>query len=319
VPTDDKGRRHAHLLALGFEEENLFPPLRGSDGAEAFFRDRRIQWWKSSRSGDDFGTVGPTRNLASSQVACVNFLLPLAESQEGVNALMRRLDATSQLPASIRYNQDGLALSSLVELEWVGLTKSLEATDPRIRGANTTSADALLVADLPSGGRRAYLIEWKFVEEYKADEDLGEGSGGATRRARYRQMFSASGSPFTSDLSIDDWLYEPFYQIMRLLLLGQKMADEKELGVTEAVVAVVCPEENTAYRDRITSPGHRERYPHASGIVEVVRSSLRQPSAFLIVSQLELLRSVAATGDLKLGPWLAYHRDRYGWSPVLGE
>ena len=77
-PTDDKGLRNPHLLALGCEIDNLFPSIRGEGGAIDFFSQRDIKWWKSSRSGDDSKSDGPTRNMASSQVACVNFLLPLA-------------------------------------------------------------------------------------------------------------------------------------------------------------------------------------------------------------------------------------------------
>ena len=78
-PTDDNGLcAIPHLLALGCEVDNLFPGIRGAGGAIDFFSQRDIKWWKSSRSGDDGKSDGPTRNMASSQVACVNFLLPLA-------------------------------------------------------------------------------------------------------------------------------------------------------------------------------------------------------------------------------------------------
>ena len=52
TPSDNKGRRHAHLLAHGHEEENLIPELRGENGARKFFRERTIKWWTNSRSGD---------------------------------------------------------------------------------------------------------------------------------------------------------------------------------------------------------------------------------------------------------------------------
>ena len=77
-PTDDKGLRNPHLLAIGRETDKLFPGIRGEGGAIDHFKQRGIKWWKSSRSGDDSKSDGPTRNMASSQVACVNFLLPLA-------------------------------------------------------------------------------------------------------------------------------------------------------------------------------------------------------------------------------------------------
>src|SRR3972149_6382120 len=87
-PTDPKGLRHGHLLALGHELDNLMPDLRGHNGAMSFFSKRGIKWWKSSRSGDSRDD-GPTRNLASSQVGCVNFLLPLARVSGGLRSLLR--------------------------------------------------------------------------------------------------------------------------------------------------------------------------------------------------------------------------------------
>ena len=74
--TDEKGLRHTHLLAQGYEVENLFPGIRGEGGAIDFFRQRRIKWWTSPASGDYGKADKPTRNMASSQVACVNFCCP---------------------------------------------------------------------------------------------------------------------------------------------------------------------------------------------------------------------------------------------------
>ena len=49
---DDKVLRNPHLLALGYEEENLYPSIRVM-GAVDFFGQRNIKWWKSARSGED--------------------------------------------------------------------------------------------------------------------------------------------------------------------------------------------------------------------------------------------------------------------------
>ena len=65
APTDDKGLRNLHLLAVGCEEENLYPSIQGLGGAVEFFHKRGIRWWKSARSGDDTSVDGPTRNMAS--------------------------------------------------------------------------------------------------------------------------------------------------------------------------------------------------------------------------------------------------------------
>ena len=47
TPTDAIGLRHDYLLALGCEEENLYPSLRGENGALQYFADRSIKWWQA--------------------------------------------------------------------------------------------------------------------------------------------------------------------------------------------------------------------------------------------------------------------------------
>jgi len=312
VPSELRGRLHSHLLAPGYEQENLMPQLRGPAGAIDFFRSRGIQWHKTSASGDNTATEGPTRNLASSQVCCVNFLLPLANLPGPLESLLGALDTDAKRVLPITYPQDGGSLSSLVEFEWVGLTTPLEGDVPHVRGAKVTSVDALILADLQTGGRRAYLLEWKYVEAYSG-EYLGDGRKGATRLRRYTGPYQTPSSPFRPEVPIREWLYDPFYQIMRLFLLGQKMADEGELGVTEAVVVVVCPEENIAYRNRITSTRLHARFADATTVAEVVHRAIHDPSRFCLASQDALLRAIAASHGSELGHWIAYHRDRYGW------
>ena len=46
APSDPIGLRHDYLLALGCEEENLYPSLRGENGALRFLADRGIKWWQ---------------------------------------------------------------------------------------------------------------------------------------------------------------------------------------------------------------------------------------------------------------------------------
>ena len=64
-------------------------------------------------------------------------------------------------------------------------------------------------------------MEWKYVEEYSR-KDLGEGSRGATRRRRYARLYSESPA-FNDKAPFEAWLFDPFYQIMRLRLLADRM------------------------------------------------------------------------------------------------
>jgi len=314
-PTDDKAKRNPHLLAHGHELENLFPGLRGDGAALTFFADRGIQWWTNARSGDrvpDATYVGPTRNLASSQVSCVNFLLPLASVPGALLAVLRELDADV---IDVELIVDGHGHAAPVEFEWVGWREPLEGG--RItRGANQTSLDALVVARTTSG-RRAYLIEWKYCEEYLHPEDKGEGRSGDTRKARYRHLCAAPTSSFNGTLPFEELLYEPFYQLMRMLLLGDRMLVE---GVTEALrvddmrVVVVCPTANDDYRRVVPTTPLGLRLPNGSAVREAMRAGLKDPRRLDVIAQDQVvarLREGPLAADLK--PWLDYHALRYGW------
>ena len=315
TPDDDKSRRNPHLVAQGYEVETLYPSLRGPDGALHFFREREIGWWTNSRSGDrpkgdDY--QGPTRNLASSQVACVNFLLPLAEVPGALTAFLQVIDQDVLEVVPI---VDQRGRSSPVEFEWVGWREPLEG-GRMTRGALKTSVDALIVArtDL---GKRVYLLEWKYCEEYRRPKDLGHGPSGQTRRGRYKHLYEGSDSAFDQTAPLNDFLFEPFYQIMRMRLLADRMVAEgvtPALQITDARVIVVCPAANLDYRQAVEETPLARRFPRATTVEEVVRATLKAPEAFSVVAQedvLAALRDGPLAGSLE--PWLEYHRVRYGW------
>jgi len=167
-----------------------------------------------------------------------------------------------------------------------------------------------MIATAP-GGRRAYLMEWKYMEEY-SPKDLGEGSSGETRRRRYAGLYAESAS-FSGSVPFDAWLFEPFYQIMRLRLLADRMVRDSDLGVSEAKVVVVVPDGNRAYRERITSPWFATEFPNLS-VSDIVRETLVAPgSTYATISQSTLADAVREHCPDAVSSWSAYHRDRYGW------
>ena len=305
-PSDAFGRRHGHLLALGCEEENLFPALRGENGACRYFAERGIKWWQATRSGDATDGKRPTRNMASSQIACVNFLLPLVNIPGALPAVLKAVD--DDVTGVVDIEHEGT--SSPVEFEWIGLDHALEGPLVKTRGANSTSVDAFMVAET-TAGRRAYLMEWKYVEEYRT-QDKGEGRPGETRRRRYAGRYAESPS-FNGKAPFDAWLFEPFYQILRLRLLADRMVQKQELGVTEAKVVVVVPEENRAYRERVTSPWFRSEYPDQT-VSDIVLQTLVHPQrAYISISQLALADAVREKRGAHVTSWSRYQRKRYGW------
>ena len=306
LPVFPVGRRHGHLLASDYEDGNLYPTLRGDNGARRFFEVRNIRWWQDARNGDDSNGRRPTRNMASSQVACVNFLLPLTEVPDALLAMLRAVDddVTGFVPIEDQHTQ------SPVEFEWIGLDHALEGPTVRTRGANSTSVDAFMIARTRAG-RRAYLMEWKYVEEY-SPKDLGEGSRGETRRRRYAQLYAESPN-FNDKAQLDAWLFEPFYQILRLRLLADRMVRDREFAVSAAKVVVVVPEGNRAYRARVTSPWFATAFPNRT-VSDIVGETLVDPdSTYATVSQSTLAGAVREHCAEAAASWSAYHRDRYGW------
>lgn len=308
TPVDDLGKRHGYLLALGCEDETLYAPLREMDGAISFFKSRQIKWWRSGSSGDDCSKAGPTRNLLSSQVLCVNFLLPLARDPIALQAVLEAIDPgiTGVVPIG-----DGVR-SSLVEFEWIGIDGSLEGG--LTRGANVTSVDSLIVG-LSSAEPRAYLFEWKYTESYRPDISLLKGASGDKRRGRYQELFLAKDSSFRPDVPIEDLFYEPFYQLTRLRLLADQIVRDKTFGSKKATVVVVCPQENMAFRGRITSPGLREKSVNLKDkdVESVFKSVLKDPEGFHMVAPSELLDAVRKKTSNQLRPWIDYLSDRYQW------
>lgn len=312
-PTDDVGQRNGHLVDHGSEIENLFPSLRNPGGAVDFFANRSIKWWTSSRSGDrplggEF--AGPTRNLASSQICCVNFLLPLADVDGGLLEFARLLDQDVE---KLEILEDVQGNQSLVEFEWTGWRETLEGAGSR--GSNATSLDALLLGQTPRG-RTAYLIEWKYCEEYRNPKHKGEGSSGDTRRRRYEGKYKSASSSFNGRLAFDDLLYEPYYQLMRMVLFGDRAIEEritKDLEIDDFRVIVVCPEANLDYRAPSDKSPLGRSSPGAS-VDALMQSGLHRPERISFVGQEKIvasLRDCPLAGQLD--DWLRYHEVRYGW------
>ena len=316
APSDGKGSRNRHLLALGCEEENLYPGIRGADGAVEFFNKRGIKWWKSSRSGDDSRADGPTRNMASSQAACVNFLLPLAEVPGALPPALRAIDDDVRAIVDIHHGGN----ISPVEFEWIGVGGSLEGAGTR--GANATSIDAFLVAETADGRLRAYLLEWKYAEQYlsTSPDFKGRGKRGDTRRARYAERYYGPFSSFNLEAvpELDDFLYEPFYQLMRQRLLADRMVQARELDIDEAKVVAVVPERNLAYRSvadgrKATSPPLVKRFSQQGTVDAMMRAALREPEAqFDMVAPSTLLDAVVKAFPDETAAWANYWRERYG-------
>ena len=313
--SDGKGE-HDYFVALGHQEETLYPDIRSKDGALDFFRDRCIKWWKGTTWRDGPSDV-PTRNMVSSQVACVNFLLPLAAIDHALTAVARAIDNDVQDVIGI---VDRKGNQSRVEFEWIGIDKSLEGGTRR--GQYETSVDSFMVAETDRG-RRAYLMEWKYTEgeTYLSTKPKyrGEGYRKEKQLNGYSDLYYADSSSFDATIPMRELFYDPFDQIMRNRLLADRMVANGELGVSDAKVVVVVPEENLAYRTaaygkKTTSPPLVERFPDLKTVDEVMRATLKDPdTTFKMVTPTQLREAVVDECGDAVSDWAAYIRERYGW------
>ena len=138
----------------------------------------------------------------------------------------------------------------------------------------------------------------------------GGGKSGDTRRERYGERYHAQFSSFDLEAApeLDEFLYDPFYQIMRQRLLADRMVRERELDVDESKVVVVAPERNLAYRSTVeggkkTSPPLARRFPQLGTVEEVMRAALKDPGA-----QFSMIAPSASRATLAVNSGLCFVR-----------
>jgi hypothetical protein len=128
-------------------------------------------------------------------------------------------------------------------------------------------------------------------------------------------MYYADSSSFDITVvpDLEEFFYEPLYQIMRQRLLADRMAQNRELGVSEAKVVVVVPEENLSYRETITSPTLKERFPELKTVEQIMLATLRRPKEqFAMVAPYTLVNTIVGATDGMADHWASYWRERYG-------
>lgn len=276
-------------------EENLFPPIRQS--AIAFFREHAISW----HQGQD---GKPSNHLCSSQVACVNFLFPFANQPEELARLFKAIYPQIERMIPVEEGQ-------YVSFEWIGgenyLGERTVKSGARTRGANFTSADAIVLFEDKEKKRKAVLIEWKYTESYGSTY-LGISESGTDRREIYKHLFADTEGLIDKALlpNIDALYYEPFYQLMRQQFLAAKMERAHELGADEVGLLHISPEANYDFK--------RNTSPKLSGIggtpTEIWKKLVKMDSRFTSIHTEDLMREFRSDG---MQSWKAYMQERYHW------
>jgi hypothetical protein len=278
---------HRHL--------NLAPFIR--EVAPAYFDrpDGAIMWHRHAN------------HALSSQVCCLNFLMPLATRPD---LLARVIGETLAIPEPkmlpIEEGPGGEAW--YVGFEWIGRRDYLSEAGEgraRTRGANTTSADAIVRFE-HAGQVETLLIEWKYTESYGAPIPP---SGNKTRTGRYASLAFAPNGPLRADLGLElkDFFYEPFYQLLRQQILAWRMQEGREDGAERVRVLHIAPAANRALH-RVTSPALLR---FGDDAFEVFSGLLQSPADFISCTTQRLFGpSLQAASGIDRD-WAGYLLGRY--------
>jgi len=318
-------KENRHILPYALVKETLHERMR--DSAIAFFDRHRIKWWTSrydvrpkrkKQQGQAevlTGVTGvaasksqpppnneaepelPTGHLNSSQVACVNHLEPARCDRDVARHLLRNID-----PAFVEtypVEDDGY-----VAYEWIGDKDYLGEPGARVRGANVTSLDALMLAGRDDGTRVLVPFEWKYLESY-GPKSVAK-TEKVNRVARYRRLLEKPDSP----ICVEDinWLfYEPYYQLMRQTLLAWQMVkhNDHKFGAKDWLHVHVAPDRNEALR----SGGRGAVKLIGSTMEEKWRSVLKEPRRYRLMTPERLIESIGESGRWEA--WRGWLRGRY--------
>jgi len=293
-----KRNAYPFCLPLDSAEQNLVPQIQGT--AIKWFADHKIKW-------HDGWNGKPSNHLCDSQVCCVNFLFPFANQPDALKQLLLPLfpEIKRMLPV-----EDG----SLVSFEWIGarnyLGEKVAAGASRTRGANCTSADAIVMFEHADHKRQVVLIEWKYTESYGGN-DLKYSTGGTDRTTIYRHLVEKTDCPIYMNRipSFDSLFFEPFYQFMRQQFLADEMEKAREMDADIVSLLHICPARNTDFR-RVTSPGLSEL---GNSATEVWKKLVRQSDRFISVHTEDLFGPSIQSPSAEMRDWAEYIRQRYLW------
>jgi len=287
-----------HCIPLAHAEQNLFPDIRES--VLDHFTKHEIKW----RDGQD----GKCSNhLCDSMVCCVNFLFPFADQSVALAQLLRpfypQLD--HMLPV-----EDG----KFVSFEWIGannyLREKISRKGKRTRGANFTSADAIVMFERTDHKCQIVLIEWKYTESY-GGTNLKFAKSGTDRAKIYRPLYDSQDCPIRKELlpSFDALFFEPFYQFMRQQFLAHEMEKAREMDAEIVSLLHIAPAHNLDFK-KVTSPTLNHL---GSSPTQIWAKLVKEQDRFKSVYTEDLFGRLSEEQLAELTSWLEYIHARYRW------
>ncbi|WP_430933616.1 PGN_0703 family putative restriction endonuclease [Saccharicrinis sp. 156] len=254
--------------------ENLYEDIR--DKAIQYFKENKIVWWPGGQE--------PSGHMLSSQIACVNHLFFLRNDKEAALNVLKGIhpDFVEVCPDF----EDGY-----IGFEVTSNGSYLNEVAPgkqQTRGANCTSVDAMMSGKLRNSKKIQVLIEWKYTESYP-NSCKADGSSGATRQSRYNKLIQDPESPLKAHVPMENFYYEPIYQLMRQTLLAWQMVKHKkrELQADDWIHIDVIPENNKQLRNKVYAPDL-----FADDLHQSWTSLLKEPGKYKMITQQQLLHPI---------------------------
>ena len=287
------GHAYPFTLPTTNAGENLYAPIRQS--ALNYFLQHGVHWHALN-------------HLCSSQVCCVNFLFPFMDQPRALADLLR-----PKFPA-LRRMLPIETEDQFVAFEWIGaenyLGERVSRSGHRTRGANFTSADAMVMFERQDGKRQIVLIEWKYTESYSSISKKVSVRG-TDRSLIYAHLYDRDDCPLDKTVlpHYDALFYEPFYQFMRQQFLAQEMERAHELGADVVSLLHIAPAHNHEFTT-ITSPDLRGL---GSSVTEVWKRLVKASDRFASVSTETLFGKFSVSEYPDLARWSDYVNARYVW------
>jgi hypothetical protein len=271
-------------------ELNIWAGVR--EDVIAYFKRHKIPFWDS---GDE-----PTGHLLSSQIACINHLYFIRQRQDVSTAILKGVDKDVKIALKM---DNGEIDNGFVDFEVIGKDNYL-GEKLHTRGANSTSVDAVMLAEMQDGQRKLFFIEWKYVEQYKSQPSKALGESGNTRIKTYKTLLKSNDCPIKI-ADIEGLFSEPYYQLMRQTLLANEMVKAKEYGASDYQHLHIIPKANTDLKDINTATGKLE----GSNLKETWTRLLKTPEKYMAIDPKEFVEPARNCNDALT--WIKYLEERY--------
>jgi len=293
-----KGKTRPFCLPANLSEQNLFPDIRIS--AINFFKENSIKWHDGKNSN-------PSNHLCDSQVCCVNFLFPFANKPDSLAKVLRPFFPELEKMLPVEKEQ-------FVSFEWIGkenyLGERITRNGQRTRGANFTSADAIVKFERNDKKKQIVLIEWKYTESY-GSIDKKIAASGTDRSLIYQHLYNKIECPVNKNIlpDFDALFYEPFYQLMRQQFLAHEMEKAHELDADIVSLLHIAPNLNKDFR-RVTSPSLESL---GESVTSVWTKLVNDKSRFLSLNTEILFGKQNIENLHEMESWIKYISSRYSF------